>query len=74
LDYVWFGLGALRLPSQFILPLRNLLKLIEKEDAPTLTLTNWFHDPYAAGSFEFFDEYAVFSRQVISGREEIIRI
>lgn len=56
LDNVRFCLRTLWLPSQLVFPLGNMLKLIEQENTFALTLSNWFHDPNLARSFELFNE------------------
>lgn len=74
LDNIRLSLRALWLPPELVLPLGDLLQLVEQEDAATLTLANGLHDPDPASSLEFLDEDAVFAGQVVRGREKVIRV
>lgn len=71
LNDVRFSLWTVRLPSEVIFPLRDLSELIKQEDASTLGLANWFHDPYATDFAELLHEERVVAWQVVSRREEI---
>ena len=74
LHYVWFCLGTLRLPSELIFPLGNVLKFVEQENTFSLTLADRLHNPDLASSFEFFDKETIIARQIVSGGEEVILI
>ena len=56
LDDVWLCLRTFWLPSQLILPLGNVLQLVEEENTFALTLSNWLHDPNLARPFEFLNK------------------
>ena len=48
-----------------------MLKLIEKENALALALTDRLHDPNLPNSLEFLNEQTIVSREVVSGWQEI---
>ena len=69
---VRLGSWGLGLPPQFVFPLRDLLKLVEQEDASSLRLANGFHNPNALVLLELLHKQTVVSRQVEGGREEVV--
>lgn len=48
-----------------------MLKLVEKKDAFSLTLSDGFHNPNISSSFKLFHKERVIARQVVSCGEEI---
>lgn len=71
---VGFSLWWFRFPSEIILPLCNLLQLIEQKDSFALRLCNWLHNPNCTRCLllELLHEEWVISRQVVSSRVEVV--
>ena len=61
----------LGLPPQLIFPLGYVLKLVEKKDAFSLTLSDWLHNPNISSSFELLHEQRVIAGKVVRGGEKI---
>lgn len=74
LDDVGFSLRALRFPPEVVLPLSDLLKFVEQEDALALRFGYGLHNPpdSARCLLELLHKEGVITWQVISGRVEIV--
>lgn len=69
---VRLSLRGLRLPPEIVLPLGDLSQFIEQENAPSLRLSDWLHDPHPLRLFEFFHKQWIISRKIVSCGKEII--
>ena len=71
LHNIRLSLRRLGLPPQLIFPLGYVLKLVEKKDAFSLTLSDGLHNPNISSSFELFHEERIITWQVVRSGEKI---
>jgi hypothetical protein len=71
-------LGVIGIVAEVVLPLRNLLDFVEEENAFSLGLADWLHDPEHLRVrlkrlfLELLVENGVFGREVEGDGEEVI--